>query len=389
MLNAVVPPPPPTLAVVNTCPVDVLSTNTLFVAVVSLAETYNPPDTTNPSSNCASPTTCNEPENEDAVTAVSANELVTAFCAQLLVPNKEPVIPADADIRPVTLRSVPSNVRLLSTLAFGAVPFSVIIPLSVVPVRVKVPLVPDVPELPLVPLVPLLPDVPDVPELPEAPLVPEVPELPDVPLVPELPEVPFAPEVPELPRVPDVPELPDVPLVPELPATPDVPELPDEPFTPDVPLDPETPPVPELPEIPDVPDEPELPVAPEVPLVPDVPLLPLIPEVPLVPDVPELPLVPEVPELPLVPLVPDVPLLPFAPEVPLVPDGVIAKLAVVANELDTALVAQLEVPNNDPVTPPPLNRNDPVTNTLPLISTVSVGALLRIPTRLPVTTNVF
>jgi hypothetical protein len=68
------------------------------------------------------------------------------------------------------------------------------------------------------------------------------------------------------------------------------------------------------------------------------------------------------------------------PEVPLVPEGVTAK---------EALVAKLDVPNNDPVIPPPDIRNDPVMNTLPLISKSAVGAAFFIPTRLPVTTNAF
>ena len=49
----------------------------------------------------------------------------------------------------------------------------------------------------------------------------------------------------------------------------------------------------------------------------------------------------------------------------------------------------LALPNNEPVMPPELNRNDPVINTLPLISKSVVGFALSIPMRLPVTTSVF
>ena len=58
------------------------------------------------------------------------------------------------------VKVVPSNLSLLSTVPFGAVPFSVIIPLSVVPVRSNSPLVPEVPDVPLVPDVPSTPLVP-------------------------------------------------------------------------------------------------------------------------------------------------------------------------------------------------------------------------------------
>jgi hypothetical protein len=53
------------------------------------------------------------------------------------------------------------------------------------------------------------------------------------------------------------------------------------------------------------------------------------------------------------------------------------------------VVATLLVPNKLPVIPPELIRNDPVINTLPLISKSAVGTALSIPTRLPVTTKVF
>ena len=75
----------------------------------------------------------------------------------------------------------PSNVRFDSTLPFGCVPFNVITPLFVVPLKDNKPDVPDVP---------VVPDVPDVPEVPLVPDVPVVPEVPDVPLVPDVPEVP-------------------------------------------------------------------------------------------------------------------------------------------------------------------------------------------------------
>jgi len=53
------------------------------------------------------------------------------------------------------------------------------------------------------------------------------------------------------------------------------------------------------------------------------------------------------------------------------------------------VVATLLVPNNDPVIPPEFICNDPVINTLPLISKSVVGFALSIPIRLPVTTRVF
>jgi hypothetical protein len=59
-----------------------------------------------------------------------------------------------------------------STVAFGAEPSKVIIPLLVVPVSKRRPEVPDEPDEPEVPELPLSP------ELPEEPLVPEEPELP-------------------------------------------------------------------------------------------------------------------------------------------------------------------------------------------------------------------
>ena len=84
------------------------------------------------------------------------------------------MVSSDPDIctLPVTFRLFPSNMRLDSTVALGAVPSRVITPLSVVPVNVKVP------------------DVPEEPEDPEDPLEPEEPLEPDVPLDPLVPEVP-------------------------------------------------------------------------------------------------------------------------------------------------------------------------------------------------------
>ena len=60
-------------------------------------------------------------------------------------------------ISPVTARVEPSNVRLDSTVPFGAEPFNVITPLSVVPVKLNNPEDPEVPDDPLEP------DVPDDP----------------------------------------------------------------------------------------------------------------------------------------------------------------------------------------------------------------------------------
>ena len=53
----------------------------------------------------------------------------------------------------------------------------------------------------------------------------------------------------------------------------------------------------------------------------------------------------------------------------------VAADAVVAKELEITLLAQLLVPNTDPVTPPEVNDNDPVMSTLPMTCN-SVGALL-------------
>lgn len=142
------------------------------------------------------------------------------------------MVEPDTTSFPTIRRSDPSNVRLLSTVALGAVPFNVITPLSVVPVRVSVPdvpLLPEVPDDPLVPEVPALPLVPDVPLLPDVPALPLVPELPLVPDVPLLPDVPEVPELPLVPDVPLLPEVPELPLLPELPAVPEVPEVPDVP----------------------------------------------------------------------------------------------------------------------------------------------------------------
>lgn len=74
---------------------------------------------------------------------------------------------------PVRVSVLPSKVRFDSTVAFGAVPFSVMTPLSVDPLSDSSPLVPDDPDEPL---------DPDDPEDPEVPLEPEVPELPLAPL---------------------------------------------------------------------------------------------------------------------------------------------------------------------------------------------------------------
>jgi len=124
---------------------------------------------------------------------------------------------------PTTVSNEPSNLRLLSTVAFGEEPLSVKIPLSCVPVIVTVPLDPLEPDVPLVPLEPEEPDVPLDPLDPDVPLEPEEPDVPEVPLVPELPEepeVPLEPELPLVPLEPDVPELPEDPDVPEVPLVP-------------------------------------------------------------------------------------------------------------------------------------------------------------------------
>ncbi len=99
--------------------------------------------------------------------------------------TKSAVLDPDAIIRGLeepavfTERVLPSNVMLLSTVALGADPSSVIIPLSVVPVKDNTPDVPELPEDP---------DVPEDPDAPEDPDVPEVPLDPDVPLYPNIPK---------------------------------------------------------------------------------------------------------------------------------------------------------------------------------------------------------
>jgi hypothetical protein len=189
----------------------------------------------------------------------------------------------------VTLSVFPSNVRLLSTVAFGAEPFSVITPLSVVPLRVSVPDVPDEP------LEPDVPEDPEEPVVPLEPVEPEVPAEPEEPVDPDDPEVPLEPLVPDEPELPEVPEEPVDPLEPEEPVDPLEPEVPDDPVDP---LLPDEPDVPEEPEVPVEPLDPELPVEPEVPDVPeepDDPVEPELPEDPLLPVEPELPLEPEEP----------------------------------------------------------------------------------------------
>jgi hypothetical protein len=101
--------------------------------------------------------------------------------------NNCPCDPCTSSItepEPDTVSVVPSKVKLDSTEPFGAEPFRVITPLSVVPVRDSNPLVPDEPE------VPELPEEPDEPELPEEPDEPELPDEPDEPELPDEPEVP-------------------------------------------------------------------------------------------------------------------------------------------------------------------------------------------------------
>lgn len=104
--------------------------------------------------------------------------------------TKSVVVEADASICPVTLSVLPSNVRLLSTVALGAEPFSVMTPLSVVPVRLSRP------------AVPLDPEEPDEPEDPELPVDPLLPDVPEEPLVPDDPEDPLVPDDPTAPVSP-------------------------------------------------------------------------------------------------------------------------------------------------------------------------------------------
>ena len=70
----------------------------------------------------------------------------------------------ETETSPVTDKVEPSNVKFVSTVAFGAVVFKVITPLFVVPVKLNKPEDPDVP---LEPDVPEDPEDPDVPEDPE------------------------------------------------------------------------------------------------------------------------------------------------------------------------------------------------------------------------------
>jgi hypothetical protein len=121
-------------------------------------------------------------------------------------------VDADAIIRPVTFSILPSNVRLLSTIAFGIEPLRVITPLSVEPVRLSNPEVPEDPDVPDEPVDPLDPDVPLEPEDPEEPDVPDDPALPEEPDDPDDPDVPDEPLDPLVPEEPEEPELPDKPL---------------------------------------------------------------------------------------------------------------------------------------------------------------------------------
>jgi hypothetical protein len=109
------------------------------------------------------------------VIMLSANRIVSVLTVV--------VVPLTVKL-PVTTNVVPSKVRLLSTVAFGAVPFKVIRPLFVVPVNDSNPLEPDVPRVPLEPLLPLEPEEPDEPEVPLVPLEPLLTLEPEVPLVP-------------------------------------------------------------------------------------------------------------------------------------------------------------------------------------------------------------
>ncbi len=178
-----------------------------------------------------------------------------------------PVIVVEPDITslPTTVKVLPSNVKLLSTVAFGAVPFNVINPLSVVPVSVNVPDVPELPVVPLVPADPLVPVLPELPLVPDEPVDPDEPEVPVLPLLPDVPVEPLLPEVPVEPLDPEVPVDPEEPLVPLLPAVPALPEVPV------LPLLPAVPDVPALPEVPELPEEPEVPALPLVPVVPELP----------------------------------------------------------------------------------------------------------------------
>ena len=69
---------------------------------------------------------------------------------------------------PVIPNVEPSNVKLDSTVAFGAEPFNVIIPLLVEPTS------DNNPEVPLIPLVPEDPSIPLTPSIPLIPLTPLV-----------------------------------------------------------------------------------------------------------------------------------------------------------------------------------------------------------------------
>ena len=127
------------------------------------------------------------------VIILSANKIVSVFTLVC--------VPVTFKL-PVMFNVVPSKVRLLSTVAFGAVPFNVINPLSVVPVKDNAPELPLEPEDPLEPLLPLEPDEPEDPLEPLEPLDPLLPLEPLEPLEPLDPLEPLVADVPLLPLEP-------------------------------------------------------------------------------------------------------------------------------------------------------------------------------------------
>ena len=146
---------------------------------------------------------------------------------------------AVAVILPVTVKVVPSNVKLEFTL--GSPLSYVTIPSAVVPLQFIFKVLSVIkeppPERPVpammetyVPEEPTLPEIPEEPEVPEEPDEAELPEEADEPLEPEEPDEPLDPEDPdelEEPEVPDVPDAPDEPEAAEIPLTPEVPVEPE------------------------------------------------------------------------------------------------------------------------------------------------------------------
>jgi hypothetical protein len=120
-----------------------------------------------------------------------------------LIAPVTPIVPVWF-VFPVMVNILPSNVRLLSTMAPTGELLYVSNPSFVTPVKLN-PFVPDVPDVKLGGVVPDVPDVPTVPDVPDeklggvVPLLPEVPVCPDVPAVPDVKLGGVVPDVPDVP----------------------------------------------------------------------------------------------------------------------------------------------------------------------------------------------